>query len=154
MNDAFGGTEQAMAIYQDLLDRISDSYKRRDFSAFAQMVAVPHAVRSFGPTAWIEDRTQLRALFDDICTHQAANAITDYDRHCLAARFTAEDTIDGTHETRMLRGAQIAQDPYPVRSVLRRINGVWWVTESDNAIEPDAGLGAVLSRRATPQNQE
>lgn len=144
--------EKAKQIYQDLLNRIAASYWNDDFAAYARMIAVPHKVSSFGPTAYIKTQSDLRRLFDDIRTFQSVKAITEYHRICLAARFITEDEIEGAHETRLLSGAQTIERPYPVRSILRRFGKSWMVCESDNAIESDVGLGHILKRAANGQS--
>ncbi|UWR23204.1 hypothetical protein [Sulfitobacter sp. S190] len=148
MSEAAQTNAAAVAIYQDLLDRIATSYSAGDFDAYARMIAVPHEVSSFGPIARIETRADLRRLFDDIVTFQNTKAVTDYIRTCLAARFVADDRIEGVHETRLLSGTQVIEQPYPVRSILRLIDGNWMVCSSDNALEPDVGLGRILARNA------
>ncbi|MGB3245008.1 MAG: hypothetical protein WBB25_10765 [Sulfitobacter sp.] len=144
MDNGGQSDDAAKAIYQDLLDRITTSYWDNDFDGLTKMIRVPHKVSSFGPVVPINTRSDLRGLFDNIRGYLLKNAITQYHRACLAAQFNSADEIEGMHETRLLVGAQLFEDPYPVKSVLRRIDDVWWVCESDNALEPDRGFGRVF----------
>ena len=139
----------AMQIYQDLLDRIAVAYAAGDFEAYSRMIRVPHEVSSLGPKVRINTMGELRVLFDSIRLHFEQTGITDYVRTCLSAEFVSPDEIVGTHETRMLARAQVVETPYPVKSHLRLIDGIWWVINSDNAVEPDKGFGRVLKRHST-----
>ncbi len=137
---------KAQAIYQHLLDKIAETYFAGDFDGFARMIHVPHRIEYFAKAVVLKTRDDLRRLFDDICNHNTQNGITNIIRTCLAAQFLSKDEILGMHETRMIMTNQVMLSPYPVKSVLRRIDGAWWVCESDNALEPDEGLGQVLDR--------
>ncbi|MEM7521057.1 MAG: hypothetical protein AAF307_08460 [Pseudomonadota bacterium] len=137
--------QQAQEIYQDLLDRIAHAYTSDDFEAYARMIRVPHEVRSFGPRVEINTRAELRVLFDGLRVSLARRGIKDYVRTCLAAKWVSPTEIIGTHETRMIANNQIVEEPYPVKSVLRHIDGAWWVCSSDNALGTDSDFGTVLA---------
>ena len=139
---------QAKEIYQDLLDRLSCAYEANDFDAYARMIRVPHEVSSYGPKVQVNTMGELRVLFDSIRWHFAKTGVTDYVRTCISAEFISPTEIVGTHETRMLAGTQVVDTPYPVKSYLQLIDGSWWVCKSDNALEPDNGIGRVLSQNA------
>ena len=136
--------EAAQQIYQDLRDRIANSYRDNDFEALTGLIHLPYTVLSFGPVTVLENPTDLRKLFDGIRRYLSRTGITHYHRVCLVGRFTATDEIEAMHETRLLAGAQLVETPYPVKSVVRRFGDKWKVCESDNALEPDRGFGRIF----------
>lgn len=133
-----------MAIYQDLLDRISKSYLDNDFDTYALMLRVPHDVGSFNTGLRLETRQDLRLLFDNMRARFVQQGITDYLRTCLAAGFNSPTEILGAHETRLMNRTQVVEQPFPSKSILRLENGRWWVVASDNAIDPKSSIGRVL----------
>lgn len=137
---------QAMEIYQDLLDRICAAYEKNDFDALTAMIHVPHKVSGFGPVVPINTLSELRAVFDGVWAYFERARVTQYDRVCLAAQFNGPDAICGVHETRIVSGTQLLEQPYPVKSELRQIDGGWKVCESDKAFDPDHGLGHVFNQ--------
>lgn len=153
MTSSLSKDASAKDIYQDLLDRIAASYDAGDFEAYSRMIRVPHEVSSLGPKVQINTMGELRVLFNSIRMHFEHTGITDYVRTCISAEFVASDEIVGTHETRMLSNAQVVETPYPVKSHLRLIDGVWWVCKSDNAVEPDKGFGRILKKNSTGPDQ-
>ncbi|AXI45414.1 hypothetical protein C1J03_04795 [Sulfitobacter sp. SK012] len=146
VNELENSDEVAQQIYQEMLDRICVAYEMRDFDCFARMINVPHTIFGFGPTTTLNDHSDLREVFDGTCTFLATKAVTDHIRTCLVATFTASDEIDCMHETRMLCGAHVLEHPYPVQSILRRINGEWAVCRSYIALDPNVGMGRILHK--------
>jgi hypothetical protein len=139
----------AREIYQDLLDRVALALETGDFDAYARMIHVPHEVTSYAPKLVIDTRSDLRVFFDTIRLDLSRRGITDYVRTCVSAEHIAPDEIVGVHETRMLSGTQVVEQPYPVKSHLRLIGGDWWVCSSDNAVGPDHGFGRVLTQNSS-----
>ena len=146
MADDAKTADLAKQIYQDLLDRIGASYWENDFAAFSRMIHVPHQISSFGPVVPIDTQEDLRSVFDGIRNYFERASVTLYDRNCVAARFKENGSICGMHETRILSGSQIIEPPYPVKSLLREIDGAWMVCSSDNAFDPDRGVGHVFNQ--------
>jgi hypothetical protein len=146
-----GATEDqdALRIYQDLLDRIGASYITRDFDAFRRMIHIPHTLSSYGPKIRIDTTQDLRRMFDDICSKLKEQNIDTYMRICIAAAFEDQTTIIGAHETRLMNRAQVVEHAYPVKSVLRRFGDDWMVCESDNAIDARNSLGRIMKKIAT-----
>ena len=153
MTDGLPGKEKAMEIYQDFLDQITDAYMKRDFDAYAQLIRVPHDLGSFGPRLEVRNHKELRFLFDSICDHLFSESGKHYVRTCLTAEFVHPNKIVGVHETRVVAGGLIKDGPYPVKGIMRRIDGQWWVCGSDNAIEPDDGMGRVILTNARSKDE-
>lgn len=149
MKDKLPSNDVAMEIYQDFLHQITRAYMARDFEAYAQLIRVPHDLGSFGPRLEVRNRKELKVLFDSICDHLTSESNGEYVRTCLTAEFVNPNKIVGVHETRLVSGGVIKDGPYPVKGIMRRIEGKWWVCGSDNAIEPADGMGRVIdeSRR-------
>ena len=143
---------RALEIYQQLLDRITLAYETSDFEDYARMLRVPHDVSSFGPDIRLETRDDLQRLFNNMCNKFREQGITNYIRTCLAATFDGPDAIIGAHETRLMSGTHVVEQPYPVKSVLRKIDGNWMVCESDNAVDLKSSIGRVLAKTTSDRD--
>lgn len=108
------------------------------------MIRVPHKVSSLGPDIILQTRDDLYSLFQSIRQHLDQIGATTYLRTCISAQFATETEIIGTHETRVMMGTQALEEPYPVKSHLGLIEDAWWVCKSDNAIEPEKGMGRAI----------
>lgn len=146
MSGAEHSDAYAKEIYQDLLERIARAYETNDFEAYSKMIRIPHEVSSYAPKVTLRTQGDLRKLFDNIRSNLAQMGITGYERTCVSASFVSCEEIIGTHETRMFSGTHLVDRPYPVQSILRLIDNVWWVCRSDNAIEPENSIARALSK--------
>lgn len=108
------------------------------------MIRLPHKVSSLGPEIILQTRDDLHRLFQSIRRHLDQTGATAYLRTCISAQFTSETEIIGTHETRVMMETHVVEEPYPVKSQLCLIDDAWWVCKSDNAIEPEKGMGRAI----------
>ena len=125
----------AKAIYQDLLDRIGETYVTNDFHTFASMIHLPHTVVTFEHTLLIKTEAELLDVFKSMRRFIRVNNVTDCIRTCIVGRFENPARIEATHETYYLnRGVQVSPS-YPSRSFLVRYGDQCRVLSSDNAID-------------------
>lgn len=143
---ATGGEAQARAIYQDFMDRLNLSYFNDDFDLFRDLVHLPAVVGTFDTRMVLKTEDDLRRIMVSVRRFLQEKNVTTYLRVCLAARFVSDDMIEGTHESHALNRMEYVEPRFPVKSVLRRIDGTWKLVEADHAVENDAFLPATLLR--------
>lgn len=124
----------AKQISEDLLNRSGTGLMTGNFDLFAPCFALPHRVVSFDGERDLTSVDELRQVFDGVRKHFAERQVTLLHRTCVSAAFLDADTVQATHETRLIARTTIVQQPYPVLSILRRIGGVWQVARSEYAI--------------------
>lgn len=141
--------QAARAIYQASLDAIGAAVTAADFDTYLSHFSLPHAVESFDRRRMLHTPDDLRAVFLGIQRHLASAGLTELIRHCTAATFRDENTIHGSHETRLVTPQNTIRDSYIVLSTLVRKEGRWQVTASQYAAA-DVSLPAdVMERRDT-----
>lgn len=120
------------------------SYLARDFEAFARRFHLPHTVGTFEGTRTIRTREDLREMFDSVVATLEANNVVDLHRLTISARFIDADTVQTTFSSRhMLRGDRLGEQLIG-HGLLRRIDGVWRVSDHEYAAEGDAYLARAL----------
>ena len=136
----------AVAIYQDLLDRIAHAMETRDYAQYQHYFAVPHVVETFEGRKEIADDRALRQFFDTLCAKLDNAGNSRMIRYCKAASFQDDTTIHGSHETRVVgHGHQIGA-AYPAYSVLKLSGGQWRVASSQYAQAQGSFVDDVLRR--------
>ena len=144
-------SEQAKQVYQDLLDEIAGYYTLGDWGGFRRVIHVPHRFVTFEASFVIPTEVELRRLFDAFRDHQRALGVTDFARVCEAAMFRGEAGIEGTHVTHLLRNGNYVEEPFPAKTILRKIDGQWKVTSSDNAVDRRSMITIALVRAGARQ---
>lgn len=124
----------AREIAEYLLNRSGRALMSGDFPLFASCFALPQTMETFEGRRLISTRDDLLSVFEGVRAHLAREGVTEMARHCVAAAFIDAETISATHETRLIRGDQLIQRPYPVLSVVRRQNDLWQVGNTIYAI--------------------
>ena len=130
-----GSAELAMSIYQDHLDRTTDSLMRRDFEAFKKAFKLPHRMQTETDIQITETPEEMYATFLKFAAKYEGIGVTDFVRVAKKAEFHTETEIRGIHESHLLRHATRLVPPYPnrVRLVLCD-DGLWRETHSANAM--------------------
>ena len=105
-----------------------------DFAVFRGCFSLPQTLEAFDGRRLVETPADLRDVFDGVRSHFSNLGVTFLERHCVEASFSNPDTVLATHESRLISGSTLVQRPYPVFSVLRRIDGDWKITHSKYAI--------------------
>jgi hypothetical protein len=121
-----------------------------DADLFARCMALPQQIETSEGREYCETPEHLRAIFFAVTDHFRKTGVTDIVRHCVAAEFRDPDTIEATHETRLLAGNQIVKPAYPAFSILKRIEGQWKVSNCIYAVDDTTELNRAILTPATP----
>jgi ketosteroid isomerase-like protein len=135
----------ATDIAEALLDLTGTAIMKRDFDAFAPSFQLPHVMVTIKDVITVETSDDLRRAFDQMCDHFAAIGVTDLVRQIVAAEYKTPARIQSTHVADLLHNGKRLADPYPVYSVLEKIDGQWKITSSEYAVEPMSGPALALA---------
>ena len=137
------------AVAETLLARTGEAYMTGDFDAFAACFALPQWIETFDGRRQIANRADLKALFDGVRTSFCRKGVTDLVRRCVAARWHDANTIEATHETRLLAGAQLLHPSYPCLTILTRGPAGWQIAGGQYAVS-DALFDLGVQQDARP----
>lgn len=142
----------AKEIAEDLLHRTGDALISGDFEAFIDCFHLPHSVLTANGENKLETAADAERVFKSVREFHKRAGVTEMVRNSIAAEFCDPDTINATHETRLLSQNRFVEEPYPVFSVLRKIDGKWVGVSSEYAIPPAAKTlsTALDSKSGTP----
>lgn len=121
-----------------------------DGHLFADCFALPQEMDTFHGRRMMHCRADLIETFEAVVAHFRKRGVTDLARTIVAAEFADRETIHMTHVSRLLRGTELLQEPYPCFSIIRRIDGVWLLTFTQYAITDTPEHNTALSGRAAP----
>ncbi|WP_299865320.1 hypothetical protein [uncultured Roseobacter sp.] len=125
----------AIAIYQDTLDAISNAIMTEDAVTLLERVKLPHMWRTLSHEVIVETR---KDLIDGMVTFgQAIKGLgaTNLVRLATDAEFLSENYITGHHVTHTLRDAVPVIESYANRMVLIREDDVWKMLELDSMLD-------------------
>lgn len=134
----------ATDIAQALLEVTGNALMSEDFAAFAAVFHVPQVMTTMAGPIQMETIDDMRRAFDDMCQHFAAIGVTELIRNCVAAEYKTPTRIETTHVSELLHNGKRLSEPYPVFSVLEKIDGNWKVTGGEYALEPSNGQALAL----------
>lgn len=137
-----GATAREVSEY--LLRLTARALMTRDFDSFSGAFALPQLIRTSTSEVVLTRREDLRKMFDALCDHFEANNVTYLGRRCVAADFRTPDRVEATHVSSVLAGDREVSPPYPVFSVLERIEGNWQIISSEYAIDDETPHGKVM----------
>ncbi len=137
----------ALEVSNYLLEKTGAAMEAADFEAFIPLFKLPQEMETFDGRRMISDPEEIRAIFHAVRAHYDKIGVTEIVRNCVKAEFMAHDTVAATHETHLLRGHQLIQEPYPCFSVLRLIDGYWQVAYSQYAIADSPEQNAALATK-------
>ncbi len=120
--------EDPVKLSDRLLEQSSAAIMAANFDAFRPHFAVPLKLETFDGKRWIDNPEVLKEVFCDIVAYMRTTGVTDLIRHCVEASYKGPATIVTTYETRMLRGTELIQRPFPGFSVLRFSSHGWQVS--------------------------
>lgn len=138
-------TATAKDVSERLLERTGTALMTGNFEKFADCFLLPQEMETFDGRRKVQTRDDLLEVFRGVTTHLRRKNVTEFVRHCIEARFRDDDTIVTTHMSRLLSGHTLAQTPYPVMCVLRRVDGEWKVSDGMYAVEDEPYLSKALS---------
>jgi hypothetical protein len=79
------------------------------------------------------------------------NSVTDLVRHVLEADFVDGDTIQSSHQTRVISGTTLIQAPFPNLTVIKRVGGAWLAQSTQYAITDSEKHNAALCGVPSPE---
>lgn len=136
---------QPQAVAQDILDRTGLGLMTGAADLYLECYLLPLTISTYEGQSHVETRADLSSIFAATRAYLLRAGVTDLVRSCLDASFSGPDTIKATHESRYLSGHRQVQQPVVGFSVLKRVNGVWLVSDCQYAITGAARLSGALT---------
>jgi hypothetical protein len=136
----------AVDIAEAILNVTGDALMSGDFDAFAAVFHVPQTMATMAGPIHMETLDDMRRAFDDMHAHFKAVGVTEMVRSIVAAEYKSPTRIESTHVSDILHNGKRIGDPYPVYSILERIDGDWKVAGGEYALEATNGQALALSR--------
>ncbi len=136
----------ALKIAEAILEITGDALMTGDFDAFAAVFHVPQFMATMAGPVHMETVDDMRRCFDEMHQHFKGIGVTELVRACVAAEYKSPTRIESTHVTELLQNGKRLNEPYPVFSVLEKIDGDWKVTGGEYALEPSNGQALAISR--------
>lgn len=124
----------AREVSEYLLKVTGDALMQRDFESFAAVFGLPQTMTTTGAEIRLVTRNDLRSSFEQMCQHFRSLGVTELRRTCEAAEFHGPDRVEATHTSYVIADGKNVVPPYPVFSVLERLDGWWKITSSDYAL--------------------
>jgi ketosteroid isomerase-like protein len=136
----------ASDIVEAILEVTGGALMSGDFDTLAAVFHVPQTIATMAGPIHMETADDLRRAFDG--THQYFKdlGVTEIIRECVAAKYTSPTRIECTHVTELVKNGERLNDPYPVFSVLEKVDGGWKVTRGEYALEATNGHALALGR--------
>lgn len=137
----------AREVAEDLLRRTGDSLLAGDFEEFACHFRLPALIETFEGKSILETENDLRTVFCGAHEYYARHNLEDLYRNCVEANYRDDDTIESTHETRLISHGVLIIPPFPVFSILRRFDRAWKIVQSSYAVsQADEFHNALMAR--------
>ncbi|ABG31051.1 hypothetical protein [Roseobacter denitrificans] len=146
MQQPFG---TAREVSEFLLERTGTALLEDKFDTFLSCIILPQQVETFAGQRLLTSPQEVHQVFRAVRAYHQKNGVTDIVRHCVEAAFKDPHTVAATHETRLLSGDIMTQDPYPGFSVLRFDGDTWRIASMSYAIEDRDDLNAALMSAGT-----
>lgn len=117
----------ALAIYQDHLDRVSRAVWSLDTDTLLETLALPNRMLTQDAEVLLDTPEALIEAIRDFKDFLLRAGANEYHRIARLAHFHPQhdNRIDGSHDTYILRGGQFVLEPYRCDQVLVRENGGW-----------------------------
>lgn len=129
-----GEDDTAIKIADRLLQASGRALITGNVAAFVPLFVLPHKIETFDGISELISTEDVSATFRRVRSHMIRSGVTDMVRHVVAARFENNDVIASTHETRLVSGDTLVQEPFRVFSILWRVGDEWKLASSQYAI--------------------
>lgn len=126
---------EAIRIYQDILDELSEATTALDFDTVRARHVLPFVRRTLASEVVIETEEDLFKGHRGVAFSLMARGVDQYIRLVSDAEFLSPHYIEGHHVTHMLRGAARVMPSYSNRVILQKVKGVWKLSELDSDLE-------------------
>ncbi len=139
----------AKDISEHLLKVTADALMQQDFDSFAAVFGLPQTMTTEQREIRLVTRDDLKTTFDQMCAYFQSLGVTELRRVCEAAEFHGPDRVEATHISYVIGDGKDLTPPYPVYSVLERLQGRWKITSSDYALSDDKPQAQALDPHRT-----
>lgn len=137
--------EAAARIGSELLHATRYELFGGDVEVFVATFLTPLTVETFFGTQVLRTPGEVRVLHDRVNAYFEARGVTDLVRQVVSAGFRDPDTIQATHESRLMRRNTLAQEPYVAFSVHKRTADGWRIADSSYAITDEEKHARILA---------
>jgi hypothetical protein len=141
----------AVDIASAILEITGEALMSGDFDAFLGVFHVPQHMATMAGPIFMETEADMRRAFDQMHAHFSNTGVTDLVREVVAAQYISPTRISSTHVSEMIRNGQRLNDPYPVFSIIEKIDATWKVTGSEYALEANNGQALAIARADVTQ---
>jgi hypothetical protein len=129
--------EAAKAIYQEVLDDLSEATLHFDPEALCAGVQLPMQVSTLKELFIIETAEDWLGSAKGFSQYMRSMGVNHFIRIAHKAEFLSENYIEGRHVTYIMRNAEKVVPDYENRTVLTRVDGRWRVSTMDTSMEND-----------------
>lgn len=136
-----GRNAEAIAIYQELMEQIDHCFDAGDSVRHAELIYVPHHIRSRLDNFHIRSQAELEAAFQQYVKFARQMGTVRSQRICQSAKFRTKDSIEGTHTLEFF--GKDGTHVVPVTrttSIIMRIFGRWMVCSSEHTSKEETGI--------------
>jgi hypothetical protein len=120
--------QDAMAIYQDLLDRMGAALVAGDAAAFLHHVALPCRITTETETIVIDSEATARRHFEGFHAALRSQNVDAYTRVARSAVFAGADRIRGRHDTVITSGGKLVAPRFENEMEIALSDGTWGLT--------------------------
>jgi len=146
--------QDAKSIVEHLLEVTGSAILSGDFASFAAVSDLPQLIAVKDTNVHIETMQDMRTVFDSVRAYYKKIGVTELRRSCEFVEFADPDTLRTTHVTWLIADGVSLQQPYPVNSVFKRVDGVWKVADGDYSLDPNSNHAAALLRPTDGSREE
>lgn len=129
--------EAAKAIYQALLDDLSEATLRYDPTVLRDAVQLPMLLTTMNEQFVIENAEDWLGSVKGFHQYMVSMGVNHFIRIAHKAEFLSENYIEGHHVTYIMRNAEKVVPDYENRTALTRVDGRWRVSTMDTSMEND-----------------
>lgn len=147
--------EDARAIYQTNLDRVSLAVWTRNLPMLLRHLAVPNRMTTIDTEIVLGSPEEVEITMNDLRDHLERTGAEWYERRCLKAGFVPVNSamIVGQHITIIRKDGQPLVEPYLSHMTLMQIDGRWQATSCDTDAHND-NLNVIARDMAEGQRRE
>jgi len=138
---AKGRNTEAIAIYQALMEQVDTCFDSADVSKHAELIYIPHHIRSRLDNFHIRTPAELEAAFTRYITYARELGSVRSRRVCQDAKFRTKDKIEGTHTLEFFDEDGALVTPVTLTtSIIMRVFGQWMICSSEHTSKETTGI--------------
>lgn len=127
----------ALTIYQEALDAVSNAVLAGDFASYAAMIDLPYLVLTETAQLLVTTEAELRPTFDAVHNGLKARGVRHYKRLARKAEYVRPGRIEGWHNTHFLSETEFAAPSRWARQVIVLRDGRWLFSQAQYPIRSD-----------------